>query len=65
MAEHADLGGRISSVLARRTNLFPQVPRQHVKYPAENWWSDSVLALIGIALAAWFALVTLGTFLFA
>lgn len=64
MSEHAEPRGQISLVGLPRGNFIPQVPRQHVRFPAELAWSDSILALLGIALAAWLALVTLGTVLF-
>ena len=64
MSEHAELRGQIGLVLVGRNSVFPQVPRQEVHFPAEMRWSDSVLALLGIALAAWLALLILGTFLF-
>ena len=63
MSEHAEFRGPISLALPGRGSFFPQVPRQHAKIPAALHWSDSVLALLGIAVAAWFALLTLGSFL--
>ena len=64
MSEHAELRGQIGLVLVRRSSVFPQVPRQEAHFPPELRWSDSVLALLGIALAAWLAVLILGTLLF-
>ena len=63
MSDHAELRGQISLAFGQRASHFPQVPRSHVEIPAAFAWSDSVLALLGIALAAWLALLILGTFL--